>query len=109
MAALRLCVSQIFLTWQEITVLSELLRLLETHRGGLGLSELSDALNAEPSAVEGMLQMLVQRGRVIVVGADGGVCASCGMQERCNLLATHQTRYVVMPKTGRVEPGVVCY
>ena len=49
----------------------------------------------------GMLQMLVQRGRVIVVGADGGVCASCGVQEQCNLLATHQTRYVVVPKTGQ--------
>jgi Mn-dependent DtxR family transcriptional regulator len=89
-------------------MLSELLRLLEEQRGGLGLTELSNQLGMEPGAVDGMLQMLVQRGRVIVVGADGGVCASCGVQEQCNLLATHQTRYVVVPRSGRVELGVVC-
>lgn len=89
-------------------MLSELLRLLEEHRGGLGLTELSKMLGTEPGVVQGMLQMLVQRGRVIVVGADGGICASCGVQEQCNLLATQQTRYVVVPRHGRIELGVVC-
>jgi DNA-binding IscR family transcriptional regulator len=76
-------------------MLTELLRLLENKENGLSLSEISRELNAQPSAVMSMLQMLVQKGKLVEVGPDGKYCAACGLESECNLLAARGKRYVV--------------
>jgi predicted transcriptional regulator len=78
-------------------MLTQLLALLEQRRGALNLYEISRALHAEPGAVQGMLEMLVQRGRLIEVGPDGGYCTTCGEQTQCSLLAARGKRYAAPP------------
>lgn len=82
-------------------MLTQLLSLLEERRTALGLYEISRALHAQPGAVQGMLELLVQRGRLIEVGPDGGYCAACGEQTQCSLLAARGKRYVVCPQVGQ--------
>ena len=55
-------------------MLSQLIHLLEANEGEVGLTAISRALNAEPSAVSGMLETLVRKGRVIEVTPECGVC-----------------------------------
>lgn len=76
-------------------MLTELLSLLEGSANGLSLQEISRALNAQPSAILSMLDMLVRKDRLIEVGPDGRYCSVCGLEAECNLLAVHGKRYVV--------------
>ena len=78
-------------------MLTQLLSLLTEGRTALGLYEISRALHAEPGAVQGMLELLVQRGRLIEVGPDGGYCTTCGEQTQCSVLAARGKRYAVRP------------
>jgi DNA-binding IclR family transcriptional regulator len=78
-------------------MLTQLIKLLENKESGLSLSEISRALSAQPSAVMSMIEMLVQKGKLIEIGPDGKYCASCGLESDCNLLKTHGKRYVVTP------------
>lgn len=71
--------------------------LLEQQRHALGLYEISRALHAQPGAVQGMLELLVQRGRLIEVGPDGGYCTTCGEQTQCSLLAARGKGYAIAP------------
>jgi len=75
-------------------MLTELLSLLAGKSGGMSLWEISRSLDAEPSAVQAMLDLLVLKGRLIEVGPDGKYCADCGLEPDCNLLAAHGKRYV---------------
>jgi len=78
-------------------MLTQLIKLLENKESGLSLSEISRALNAQPTAIMSMIGMLVQKGRLIEIGPDGKYCASCGLESDCNLLKAHGKRYVVAP------------
>lgn len=78
-------------------MLTQLIKLLETKESGLSLSEISRELSAQPSAVMSMIEMLVQKGKLIEIGPDGKYCASCELESDCNLLKTHGKRYVVAP------------
>ncbi|HCB50455.1 MAG TPA: hypothetical protein DEP47_13300, partial [Chloroflexi bacterium] len=53
-------------------MLTELLRILEQNQGQLDLAELSQQLNAQPSAVAGMLEMLIRKGRIDDMRANCG-------------------------------------
>lgn len=75
-------------------MLTELLKLLEGKEDGLSLSEISRALNAQPSAVLAMIAHLVQKQKLLEIGPDGGHCASCGLISDCNLLAARGKRYI---------------
>ncbi|HRQ22522.1 MAG TPA: FeoC-like transcriptional regulator [Anaerolineales bacterium] len=75
-------------------MLSQLVSLLENSEDGLSLFEISRQLKAQPSAVQSMLDLLVQKGRLIEVGPDGKVCAACGLESNCQLLAVKGKRYV---------------
>lgn len=66
-------------------MLTELLRLLEENQGQIDLAELSQQLNAQPGAVAGMLEMLIQKGRIEVIGADCGICQTCSLRAECEL------------------------
>jgi hypothetical protein len=79
-------------------MLTQLIDLLEKRHNGLGLDELSRELGAHPSAVAGMIEVLVRKGRLIEIGPDGGCCTVCPAHSDCNLLASRGTRYVAVPK-----------
>jgi DNA-binding IclR family transcriptional regulator len=81
-------------------MLSQLVNLLETKENGLSLSEISRAMNAEPSAVLCMIGLLVQKGKLIEVGPDGNYCGTCGLESECNLLKARGKRYMTAPRTN---------
>lgn len=76
-------------------MLTQLIALLENKETGLSLSEISRAMNAQPSAITCMIMLLVQKGKLIEIGPDGKCCAACGLQSECNLLAARGKRYVI--------------
>ena len=77
---------------------AQLVSLLESREKGLSLSEISRAMDAQPSAVMSMICLLVQKGKLIEVGPDGGCCETCGAASDCNLLAARGKRYMVALK-----------
>jgi len=76
-------------------MLTQLVNLLENKENGLSLSEISRVMKAQPSAVLCMLDLLVQKGKLLEFGPDGKCCTSCGVQSECNLLAARGKRYIV--------------
>lgn len=75
-------------------MLAQLVSLLEGRENGLSLSEISRAMDAQPSAVMSMICLLVQKGKLIEIGPDGKCCSSCGLESQCNLLAARGKRYI---------------
>ena len=76
-------------------MLKQLIELLESKENGLSLSEISRAMKAQPSAVLSMIDLLVQKGKLIEIGPDGKCCATCGVQADCSLLAARGKRYMI--------------
>ncbi|MEW6028944.1 MAG: FeoC-like transcriptional regulator [Chloroflexota bacterium] len=81
----------------ELPMLNQLLYLLETKENGLSLAEISREMNAQPSAVLSMIDLLVRKGRILEVGPDNKICSTCGLEAHCSLLAARGKRYVVAP------------
>jgi hypothetical protein len=75
-------------------MLTQLVTLLENKENGLSLSEISRAMNAQPTAVLSMIQLLVQKGKLIAIGPDNKCCTTCGFESDCNLLAARGKRYI---------------
>ncbi|HSK89180.1 MAG TPA: FeoC-like transcriptional regulator [Anaerolineales bacterium] len=78
-------------------MLTQLIDLLQTKENGLSLSEISRAMNAQPTAVMAMIRLLVQKGKLVEIGPDGKYCNTCGFESQCNLLAAHGKRYAAVP------------
>jgi hypothetical protein len=76
-------------------MLTQLVHLLENKENGLSLSEISREIKVQPSAVLSMIDLLVQKGKLIEIGPDGKCCTTCGIQSECNLLAARGKRYMV--------------
>ena len=76
-------------------MLTQLVKLLEDKENGLSLSEISREMKAQPSAVLSMIDLLVQKGKLLEIGPDGKCCTTCGVQSDCNLLAARGKRYAV--------------
>ena len=76
-------------------MLTQLVKLLEDKENGLSLSEISREMRAQPTAVLCMINLLVQKGKLLEVGPDGKCCTTCGIQSECNLLAARGKRYIV--------------
>lgn len=76
-------------------MLNQLINLLATKENGLSLAEISREMNAQPSAVMSMIDLLVQKGKLVEIGPDGKYCGACGLQSDCNLLKARGKRYVV--------------
>lgn len=89
-------------------MLTQLMTLLAARENGMSLFEISRALHAQPSAVFGMLTLLVQKGKLAEIGPDGRYCAACGIQSQCNLLAARGRRYVMCPDRNAppANPGM---
>ena len=75
-------------------MLTQLVTLLEARENGLSLSEISRALNAQPTAVLSMIQLLVQKGKLLEIGPDNKCCTTCGFESDCSLLAARGKRYI---------------
>lgn len=76
-------------------MLTQLISLLEEKKDGLSLFDISRMMKSQPSAVMPMLELLVQKGKLLEIGPDGKYCADCGQVSDCNLLAVHGKRYVL--------------
>lgn len=81
-------------------MLDQLVTILESKENGLSLAEIGRLMGAQPSAVLPMIYLLVQKGRLIEIGPDGGCCTSCGSVADCHLLAARGKRYMAVPKTS---------
>jgi predicted Zn-ribbon and HTH transcriptional regulator len=77
-------------------MLAQLIHLLESHENGLSLWEISRAMNAQPTAVMAMIQMLVKKGKLVEIGPDGKYCQTCGFESQCTLLAARGKRYAAI-------------
>ena len=76
-------------------MLSQLVDLLKDKENGLSLSEISRSMNAQPSAVLSMIDLLVKKGKLLEIGSDNKCCTTCGIQSECNLLTARGKRYGV--------------
>ncbi|MDL1912758.1 hypothetical protein FBQ81_19030 [Chloroflexi bacterium CFX6] len=83
-------------------MLNQLVKLLEDKENGLSLSEISRAMNAQPSAVLCMINLLVRKGRLLEIGPDGQCCTTCGIRSECNLLAARGKRYVAASRSRKI-------
>ena len=75
-------------------MLTQLVTLLENKENGLSLSEISRAMNSQPTAVLAMINLLVHKGKLIEVGPDNKCCTTCGFESECSLLAARGKRYI---------------
>ena len=64
-------------------MLSRILEELEEARGPLDLNEMSRRLGVERSALDGMLQLLVRKGRLREVGPTAEACSHCASRFSC--------------------------
>lgn len=64
-------------------MLSRVLKELEGAGGPLDLSEMSRRLEVERSALDGMLQLLVRRGRLREIGPVAPTCEHCSSRLSC--------------------------
>ncbi|MFT3891911.1 MAG: FeoC-like transcriptional regulator [Anaerolineales bacterium] len=76
-------------------MLNQLVTLLQEKENGLSLAEISRAMKAQPTAILCMIELLVQKGKLVEIGPDGKCCSACGVQTECNLLAARGKRYTV--------------
>ncbi len=82
-------------------MLSQLLQILGENEGQIDLGVVSRQLGAEPSAVAGMLETLIAKGRIVEIGADCGVCSTCSLQNQCDLPVKRARRF----RTVGRQPG----
>lgn len=83
-------------------MLTQLLQLMAETQRSCQIEELSRTLHAQPSAVEAMLETLVQRGRVVAIDGSQLQCAECALRGKCDLPAVKGRRYVL------ASPVVCC-
>jgi DNA-binding IclR family transcriptional regulator len=81
-------------------VLSQIIKELESAGGVIDLGELSRRLGVQRSALDGMIETLVRKGRLreVEVGEMPPACASCGEQAGCSVVATGKAYEVVKPQ-----------
>jgi DNA-binding HxlR family transcriptional regulator len=78
-------------------MLSQILQELERADGVIDLNELSRRLGVQRSALDGMIETLVRKGRLrqVEVGEPPPMCASCGKRSACTLVSIGKTYEVV--------------
>lgn len=85
-------------------MLTELMQLLEQNRGELDLNKIGRELRAQPSAVAGMVEVLVRKGRLVEVTPLCGICNSCDLKNQCVLPAKGVKRYAVVERRPLFVP-----
>jgi len=81
-------------------MLSRIIKELEGAGGAIDLNELSQRLDVQRSALDGMIETLVRKGRLrqVEAGEPPPMCASCGKRSACTLVSIGRIYEVV--KTG---------
>jgi hypothetical protein len=78
-------------------MLKKILAEFEQNTPALCLDELSQKLDVETGALEGMLQTLVRKGRLLEIDANGSACDICPVKSGCFLITGAQKSYVLTP------------
>jgi len=83
------------------TPLQQVLEALEQARGPVSVAQISRALEIEPSALQGMIDFWVRKGRLRVSGDPGcssgcAVCAPDGTPQSCPALLVIPRRFEVV-------------
>ncbi|GAB4477992.1 MAG: hypothetical protein Kow00124_21870 [Anaerolineae bacterium] len=95
-----------------MTLLRRVLTALEEAQGPVSLAALSRQLEVEPSALEGMIDFWVRKGRLRLTGATVcssagcGACPAEGSAVHCPALLVAPRRYEVIPEAGPTPPPV---
>lgn len=81
-------------------MLSQILHELESSNGPIDLNDLSRRLGVQRSALDGMIQFLVRKGRLreVDMGETAPVCTSCGQRNTCTLVGIGKAYEVVKPE-----------
>jgi hypothetical protein len=88
-------------------MIAKLLQILEENQGEMDLVSLSRQLDVQPSAVAGIFQFLIQKGRVIELDSDCGACSTCYLNSQCPLPIRKIKRYrLSKPNTPELEHQV---
>lgn len=79
-------------------MLSQILGELESAGGAIDLNELSRRLGVQRSALEGMIETLVRKGRLreVKVGETSPVCVHCAKRASCISVGTGKVYEVVL-------------
>ncbi len=80
-------------------MLKDIIRMFEQSERPTSLSEMARTLGVQESALEGMLDTLVRKGKLVEVGAEAG-CASGSCGSRCG--ACHCGPAPAQPKSYRL-------
>ena len=84
-------------------MLKQILAEFQQTKTSVCLDELSRKLEIETSALEGMLQTLVQRGRLQEIGPTPYNCVACPARGGCVILTNGvQKRYFLVPQNGHL-------
>ncbi len=78
-------------------MLKQILAEFEQRPTSLCLDELSQKLTIAPSALEGMLDMLVQKGRLLEISATHNACEICPARAGCVIINTSAKSYILAP------------
>lgn len=88
-------------------MLKQILAEFEQSPTTLCLDELSQKLAITPSALEGMLDMLARKGRLLEIGAAHNACTACAARAGCVSLRSNTKSYVLAPSDSPItkKPG----
>jgi len=78
-------------------MLSQIMKELERAGGAIDLNELSRRLGVQRSALDGMIDVLVRKGRLraVEVGEIPPMCAGCAKRSACTLVTMRKVYEVV--------------
>ena len=78
--------------------------LAELDRGGsaVGVEDLARRLGTSTAAIDGALELLARKGRLVRTGAETGACDGCAAKSMCNPLLGQSTRYIPVPPGARL-------
>lgn len=74
-------------------MLKKITQTIEQRDGSVTLSQLSRELKASPSAVAGMLELLKEKGRLVEIMNDCGICEGCVLEPECTSPARRARQY----------------
>jgi hypothetical protein len=78
-------------------MLKQILAEFEQNPTTLCLDELSQKLAITPSALEGMLDTLVRKGRLLEISAAPGACTTCPARAGCVIISSSAKSYLLAP------------
>ena len=86
-------------------MLKQILAEFEQSPATLCLDELSRKLAVTPSALEGMLETLVQKGRLLIISASHTACQTCPAKAGCVIISSTAKSYLLAPLPFGQEPN----